>query len=67
MLDTNVDALLNVAIAYFLVDDDADGCAGNIVDDTGLSMVNFVGHAFLNSAVGFDVDDITDSVEIISS
>lgn len=66
MLDTDVDALLNVTVANFLVDYDADGCAGNIVDDASLAMVDFVRHAFLDSAVGFNIDDVTNSVDMIS-
>jgi len=67
VLDTDVDALLYVAVSHFLVDYDADGSAGDIVYDAGLPVVDFVGHAFLNGPVGFDVDDITNSVEVISS
>lgn len=67
VLDTDVDALLYVAISHFLVDYDADSSAGDIVYDAGLPVVDFVGHAFLHGAVGFDVDDITNSVEVISS
>ena len=67
MLDADVDALLDVAVAYFLVNYDADGGAGDVVDDAGLAMVDFVGHAFLDGAVCFNVDDITDSVGAINS
>jgi hypothetical protein len=67
VLDTDINSLLHVAIAYFLVDYDANRGTVDIVDDAGLAMVDFVGHAFLDGTVGFNIDDITDSVEMISS
>jgi hypothetical protein len=44
VLNADVDAFLKVPIAYFLVDDDSDYALGDIVDNTSLSMVDFVGH-----------------------
>ena len=44
MFDADVDSLLHVAVADFLVDDDADGGAGHVVDDAGFAVVDFVGH-----------------------
>ena len=61
MLDADIDSLLDVSITDSLVYDDADGGFGHIINDTGFAMVDFVGHAFLDGSVGFDVDDVSDS------
>lgn len=45
MLDTDVDSLLDVSIADSLVDYDAHCGFGDIVDDAGFAVVNFVRHA----------------------
>ena len=64
MLDADVDALLDVAVSDHFVDNDAHGGFSHVVDDARLSVVDLVRHTLLHSAVGFDVDNVSDSVEV---
>lgn len=62
MLNAQVDALLEVAVADNLLDNDADSRLGDVVDNAGLSVVELVGHALLDRTVGLDVDNVADLV-----
>ncbi len=61
MLDADIDSFFDVSITDSFVNYDADGGFGDIVDNTGFAMVDFVGHAFLDGSIRFDVDDVSDS------
>ena len=50
VLNAEVDTLLDVAVLDLLVDDDTDGGLGNVVNDTGLSVVDLVWHTMRISA-----------------
>lgn len=44
VFDANVDTLLEIAVADLLVDDNTKGGPGDVVNNTGLTVVDLVGH-----------------------
>ena len=62
MLDSDVDSLLHQSIPHLLVDNDAKGTRGDVEDDTGAAVVEFVGHAALLGRVGNNVDKLANLV-----
>ena len=62
MLDSDVDSLWDDSSVDVLVHDNTD-CVGCDVENlTGLSMVEFMGHALVDGTVGDDIDVVTDLV-----
>jgi hypothetical protein len=50
VLDAEVDTLLDVAVLDLLVDDDTDSALGDVVNNSGLSVVNLMWHTRMKSA-----------------
>ena len=44
MLDSEVDSFLDVTVLNLLIDDDTDGALRDVVDNTGLAVVDLVWH-----------------------
>jgi hypothetical protein len=61
VLYTDVDPLLDIAVAHDLVHDYTNSTGSNIVDDARPSVVESMGHALLLSSVCFDVYNITNA------
>ena len=59
MLNPHIDPLGQNFALNLLVDNDAHGMLGDIVDSSGFAVVALMGHSFLNSAHSLDVYNIT--------
>ena len=64
MFNSQVNSLFNVSVTDNLVDNNTNGRFGDVVNNTGFTVVVFVWHTFLDRTVGFDVNDITDLVSL---
>lgn len=62
VFNTEVHPLLNVAVAYNLVDNNTNGVGGDVVDNASPSVVVFVRHTLLLGRVGLDIYDVTNAV-----
>ena len=51
VLDTDVYPLLQVTVSDFLIDNNTEGGLGDIVDNTGLSVVDLVRHTILQVSI----------------
>lgn len=48
VFDADVDTLLDVAVVDDLIEEDTDGGLGHVVDDTGLTVEDLVGHTIVH-------------------
>lgn len=62
MLNTQINALLDIAVPNNLVDNNADASLCHIKHDTGPSVIVLVRHTFLYCAIALDVHNISDLV-----
>lgn len=59
VLNTDMESLGNDTATNLLVYDNTDRVLGNIIDDTGLSVVELVGHTLLDGTVSDNINVIS--------
>mmetsp|Transcript_3040 Transcript_3040/g.3375 ORF Transcript_3040/g.3375 Transcript_3040/m.3375 type:complete len:92 (-) Transcript_3040:72-347(-) len=60
MLNPHMNPLLQNPSIDKLVDSDSNGTLGHVKDNSGTTVVVFVGHTLVDGGVGEDVDVVTD-------
>lgn len=64
MLNPDVDAFRDDPVAHTLINDDAKGPLGHVVDTTGLAVVRLVGHALLHGSIALYINDVANFVDL---
>lgn len=62
MLNANMEALPDDAVADLLVDLDTDGTGSDVPYNASATVVELVGHALVDGTVALDVNIVTDTV-----
>jgi len=62
MLDTHMNALQHDAAANLLVELHTQSTLGDVPHDTGLTVVELVGHTFVNRTVADNIDNLAELV-----
>ena len=62
MFDTDMDSFGDDSVSDLFVDDDSDGARVDVEDSSCSSVVVFVGHALVDGAVDYDINDISNFV-----
>lgn len=62
VLNANVDALRNNAVANLLVDDHTNGSGVDVEDASSAAVIVLIGHALVNSAVDSNINDVANAI-----
>lgn len=60
MFESHVNSLGDDSLSDLFVDDDSDGARIDVEDSACASVVELIGHAFVDGSVNDNVDDVTD-------